>query len=173
MKKSLIKYACSVGGIIAIVMATQGQNIRSTERGLAIMGNAEGCVRVPYKCPADIWTYGIGTAESSGEKIQQGKIYTDKEIADSWAKHIKTAEQCVNRYANGDKLPQGAFEAATSIAFNVGCGKIKNSTLFNYAKSGNIKAMCEQFPRWIYSNGKVLDGLIDRRDKEKALCLAS
>lgn len=171
MKKTLIKYACSVGGIIALVTALYGEQIRTTEQGLAIIGNAEGCVRTAYKCPADVWTYGIGTAETSGEKIQQGKIYTDKEIAESWVRNIKVAEKCVNRYANGEKLPQGAFEAATSITFNLGCGTMKNSTLFKYAKTGNIEAMCEQFPRWIYFKGQVLPGLIYRRQKEKELCL--
>lgn len=171
MKKTIIKYACSVGGIIAVVTALYGDQIRTTEQGLAIIGNAEDCVRTAYKCPADVWTYGIGTAETSGEKIQQGKIYTDKEIAESWVRNIKIAEKCVNRYANGYQLPQGAFEAATSITFNVGCSTMINSTLFKYAKADNIKAMCEQFPRWIYSKGKVLPGLIERRQKEKERCL--
>lgn len=171
MKKELIKFACKVGVIIALVVSLYPGEIRITERGQALIGNAEGCVRTAYKCPSDVWTYGIGTAETSGEKIQQGKIYTDKEIAESWVKNIKIAEQCVNRHANGAKLPQGAFEAATSITFNVGCGKIKNSTLFKYAKNGNINAMCGEFKRWIYSNGKPLPGLIERREKETELCL--
>ncbi|MDA5610947.1 tripartite tricarboxylate transporter permease, partial [Pasteurella multocida subsp. multocida] len=36
------------------------------------------------------------------------------------------AEKCVNTHAKGKQLPQGAFEALTSITFNVGCGKMQN-----------------------------------------------
>ncbi|WP_443091373.1 lysozyme [Basfia succiniciproducens] len=172
MKKTLIKYACSVAAIIALVTVNYGDQIRTTERGLKIIGNAEGCVRMPYKCPADYLTYGIGTAETSGEKIIKGKIYTDAEIAESWVRNIKTAEACVNRYANGADLPQGAFEAATSITFNAGCTTMRKSTLFKYAQQGNINAMCGQFKRWIYASGKVLPGLVKRRQQETDLCLA-
>lgn len=171
MKKVIIKYTCAVAGIIAIVLVDYGDQIRTSEKGLALIGNAEGCQRTPYYCPAGLLTYGIGTAETSGEKIQLNKVYSDQEIAESWVRNIQIAERCVNQYANGRKLPQGAFDAATSITFNVGCATMRNSTLFKYAKSGDIKAMCGQFPRWIYSNGKKLRGLETRRQQEKALCL--
>ena len=70
-------------------------------------------------------------------------------------------------------MPQGAFDALSSITFNLGCGKLKNSTLFKMARQGYSKAMCNQFSRWIYANGEPLKGLIERREKERALCLAS
>lgn len=41
------------------------------------------------------------------------------------------------------------------------------------ARQGYSKAMCGQFERWIYAAGKPLKGLIERRQKEKALCLIS
>lgn len=160
---------CSVVAIIGLVMLNHSDEIRTTEKGMELIGEAESCMREPYKCPADVWTVGIG---STGD-ITFGKVYSDKEIADRWAKDIQTAEQCVNRYANGKALPQGAFEALTSLTFNVGCGKLKTSTIYRYAKQGNIAELCEQFPRWKYSGGKVLKGLVVRRGKEKALCLTS
>ena len=70
-------------------------------------------------------------------------------------------------------MPQGAFDALVSITFNVGCGKLKNSSLFKMARQGYSKAMCNQFERWIYAAGKPLKGLIERRQKEKNLCLIS
>ncbi|WP_439239057.1 lysozyme [Lonepinella sp. BR2919] len=173
MANKAVKYGCSVAVVISIVLASFGDDIRTTQKGLELIGNAESCRTQAYQCPAGYWTYGIGTAETSGEKIQQGKIYSLEEIAESWKNNIKIAEKCVNQYANGANLPQGAFEAAVSITFNVGCGTMKKSTLFKYAKAGDINAMCNQFPRWVYANGKKLKGLEIRREKEKALCLAS
>lgn len=69
-------------------------------------------------------------------------------------------------------MSQGAFDALVSITFNVGCGKLKNSQLFKLARRGEKQAMCGQFSRWIYANGKPLKGLIERRQKEQARCLA-
>ncbi|MXN88585.1 lysozyme [Pasteurella canis] len=163
--------ACSVAMIIAVVMSDYSNEIRTGERGLEIIGNAEGCAREPYRCPADVLTVGIGSTELSGLQIERKK-YSDEEIAQRWVNDIKVAEKCVNDWANGKNLPQGAFEAIVSITFNVGCSKLKHSTLFKHAKNGDIQAMCDQFPRWKYANGKVLRGLEIRRQKERELCLA-
>ncbi|RDE73081.1 lysozyme [Haemophilus sputorum] len=163
--------ACSIVGIIATVVQYYPHQIRTTEKGLAIIGNAEGCRRDPYKCPADVLTVGIGSTQASGQKINPNRIYTDKEIAERWVEDLKIAEQCVNRYANGKKLPQGAFEAVTSLTFNVGCSNMQKSTLYRLANAGRIQEMCDQFPRWIYSGGKRLKGLVSRRAAERKLCL--
>lgn len=163
--------ACSVAMIIAVVVSDYSNEIRTGERGLEIIGNAEGCAREPYRCPADVLTVGIGSTELSGLQIERKK-YSDEEIAQRWVNDIKVAEKCVNGWANGKNLPQGAFEAIVSITFNVGCSKLKHSTLFKHAKNGDIQAMCDQFPRWKYASGKVLRGLEIRRRKERELCLA-
>ena len=53
---------------------------------------------------------------------------------------MKQAEKCINTYANAQRMPQGAFDALSSITFNLGCGKLKNSTLFKMARQGYSKA---------------------------------
>lgn len=169
LKASMI--VCSVGAIISLVYTKYGDEIRSSEQGLAIIGNAEGCSRTPYKCPADVITVGIGSTEAGGQKIDPRHKYSDQEIARRWVDDIKTAEQCVNRYGNGKNMPQGAFDAMTSITFNVGCENMRKSTLFKLAKTGYSDALCDQFSRWVYAGGKKLKGLEIRRAKERALCL--
>lgn len=170
MIKTLAKYACAVSAVIALVMANYGTELRTSQRGLELIGNAEGCYSKPYQCPADVLTVGIGTTDAV-EKIDRKKIYTLEEIAALFAKGIKQAEACVNQYANGAKMPQGVFDALVSITFNVGCGKLQNSTLFRMAKQGYSPKMCDQFTRWIYADGKILPGLVERRNKERLLCL--
>ncbi|SUT91566.1 lysozyme [Actinobacillus lignieresii] len=170
MKKSKLIY-CSVAAVIAIIGTKYSSEIRTSEQGLAIIGDAEGCRQQSYICPAGYWTYGIGTAETSGEKIEKNKIYTLDEIAKSWVNNIKIAEQCVNRYANGQKQPQGTFDALVSITFNTGCAAMRKSTLFKMANHGYSAAMCEQFNRWVYAGGQKLAGLVKRRQQERVLCL--
>ena len=175
MKKNAAKIACAVGVVLSLVAYHQSQKpkserLRTSPQGLELIGNAEGCARAPYKCPADVLTVGIGTT-SAVEKIQPHKIYSEAEIAVLFEKGVALAEQCVNRYANGEKLPQGAFDALTSITFNVGCAKLQNSTLFKFARAGKLRPMCDQLTRWKYANGQVLTGLEIRRQKERELCL--
>lgn len=170
MIKTLAKYACAVSAVIALVMTNYGTELRTSQRGLELIGNAEGCYSKPYQCPADVLTVGIGTTDAV-EKIDRKKIYTQEEIAALFAKGIKQAEDCVNRYANGVNMPQGAFDALVSITFNIGCKNMQKSTMFRMAKQGYSKVMCSQFPRWIYADGKILPGLVERRNKERLLCL--
>ena len=167
MKKIATSAICSVSVIIGIVIANYSDEIRTSKAGLEIIGNAESCVREPYYCPANVLTVGIG---STGN-IQQ-KAYTDEEIAKRWVSDIKTAEMCVNRYANGFHLPQPVFDATVSITFNVGCSKMRTSTMYKHLNNGNYRAACNEFPRWNKSGGVVLNGLVKRRDREKELCFS-
>lgn len=161
---------CGVLAVLTIVGAKYSQDLRTSPQGLQLIANAEGCVRNPYQCPSDVLTVGIGSTNSV-EKINPNKTYSLDEIARLYAKGIAQAEQCVNQHANGQAMPQGAFDALVSITYNVGCGKMRKSTLFKLAKQGYKPAMCDQFSRWVYSNGKPLKGLVERRKQERDLCL--
>lgn len=164
---------CSVISIIAVMYTSYGDEIRLSPAGAEIIGNAEGCRREPYKCPADVLTVGIGSTEYSGLPIEPKRIYTDLEIAERWKNDIQVAEKCVNQYGNGRNLPQSVFDAATSITFNVGCGAMRKSTMFKYLNAGKYVQACNELSRWTRAGGRVLPGLVSRREKEKQLCLTS
>lgn len=163
---------CSVLTVIGVMYTQFGGELRLSPTGAQIIGDAEGCRRDPYKCPADVLTVGIGSTEYGGEKIDPNRRYTDLEIAERWKNDIKFAENCVDRFGNGRRLPQSVFDSAVSITFNVGCGTIKKSTMFRYLRSEQYKQACNEFPKWTYAAGRKLPGLVSRREKEKALCLA-
>jgi len=156
---------CAVGVIIAIVLS--GGQVRTNQRGLELIGNAEGCRREPYTCPAGFITDGIGNTHVT----QPGTRKTDEQIAADWQQNILDAEACVNRYAAGARLPDDTFSAAVSIAFNVGCSKMQKSTMFRYFRHGQLVDGCNEFPRWVFGGGKELLGLVKRREEERQLCL--
>nr|DAO68573.1 MAG TPA: lysozyme [Caudoviricetes sp.] len=162
---------CSIAAIISLVYQFYPNEIRTSKAGLEIIGNAEGCRREPYKCPSDVLTVGIGSTEYSGLPIEPKRIYTDLEIAERWKNDIQVAEKCVNQYGNGRNLPQPVFDAATSITFNVGCGAMRKSTMFKYLNAGKYVQACNELSRWTRAGGRVLPGLVSRREKEKQLCL--
>lgn len=158
---------CSVGAIIAIIIGN-GQ-VRTNQEGLELIGNAESCRRDPYICPAGVLTNGIGNTHN----VKPGVLVSDKEIASTWQKNILEAEACVNRYANGKRLNDNQFSAATSVTFRAGCGNMRKSTMFTLFREGPkaYKSACDQFQRWVFGGRKVLPGLVVRAEKEKALCL--
>ncbi|WP_145537312.1 lysozyme [Yersinia alsatica] len=156
---------CSVAAIIAIVVSNG--TVRTSEKGLELIGNAESCRRDPYVCPAGVLTDGIGNTHG----VKSGVIKTDIQIAADWEKNILEAESCVNKYGNGKKLNQGQFDAVTSITFNAGCAQMQKSTMYRMLRDSKFTEACNQFPRWTYGGGKQLPGLVTRRDKERALCL--
>lgn len=179
IKKTLI--VCAVSAIAAIV-GNEYHDLRSSQAGVELIGNKEGCVRNPYKCPADVWTVGIGSTAAGGLPIEQGKIYTDREIAERFAADLKIAERCVNRHFNGEKMNQNQFEAMTSIVLNLGCTGTKSyyhkglqkrvpTTLYKLAQAGNFKAMCDRLLDFDKSGGKVIKGLQLRREAERQHCL--
>ncbi|HHQ6580450.1 TPA: lysozyme [Serratia fonticola] len=166
---------CSVTAIIALVLALFLGEIRTGEAGLSLIGNAEGCIRDPYHCPAGVLTVGVG---STGN-VNPEKRYSDEEIARRWLDDIKTAESCVNSRFNGRDMPQPTFEAMTSLAFNLGCAgirwnsKAKRPTqIYQYAQAKNWPAMCQRIPDFSYSGGKRLRGLEIRRNTEMTHCLS-
>ena len=106
---------CSVAAIIAIVLGNG--NVRTNERGLELIGNAEGCRRDPYLCPAAKLTDGVGNTHG----VKTGVRKTDAQIAADWERNILDAERCVNSYGNGGNLSDDTVSAVTSITFNIGC----------------------------------------------------
>lgn len=163
---------CAVTAIIALVYSDFGGRIRTSEQGLELIGNAEGCRRDPYQCSADVLTVGIGSTAYGGEQIDSSKRYTDKEIAERWVNDIVRAEQCVNQFANGYKIPQSVFDSAVSLTFNVGCGNASKSTMFKKINREDYVGACNELSKWVYAGGRKLNGLVTRREKEKELCLA-
>ncbi|MCK6678262.1 lysozyme [Enterobacter asburiae] len=156
---------CSVATIIAIVVSS-GQ-VRTNQRGLELIGNAESCRRDPYVCPAGVLTDGMGNTHG----VIRGTVKSDAQIAKEWEANILDAESCVNRYGNGRNLSDNTFSAAVSVTFRAGCGNMRTSQMFILFRGGSIAAACNQFTRWVWGGGQILPGLVTRAGNEKALCL--
>jgi len=164
-KAGVAGIACSVMTIIAIVVSNG--HIRTNQRGLELIGNAESCRRDPYVCPAGVLTDGMGNTHG----VVRGTVKSDVQIAKEWEANILDAESCVNRYGNGRNLSDNTFSAAVSVTFRAGCGNMRSSQMFVLFRSGSITAACNQFTRWVWGGGKILPGLVTRAGDEKALCL--
>ena len=68
-------------------------------------------------------------------------------------------------------LNQNQFDALVSFEYNVGYGAFMNSTLLKLLNQKKYKEASEQFGRWKFAGGKILAGLVKRREAEKQLFL--
>lgn len=132
--------------------------------GIAIIKHFEGCKLKSYKCPAGVWTIGYG---STGSHVKEGMVITQQEADNLLFDDVEKFE----RQVDGLKisLKQHQFDALVSFAFNLGFGSLLNSTLLKKIKAGDFDAAANEFRKWNKAGGKVLQGLVKRRDAEARL----
>jgi len=115
----------------------------------------------------NIWTIGYGnTTYLDGSKVKKGDEIT-REQADLMFK--QTANKFALDVANLIEvcLTQNQFNALVSLAYNIGIGAFKDSTLLRMVNaSPNNPNIKDQFLRWKIAGGKVIQGLLNRRIKE-------
>ena len=124
----------------------------------------EGYRLVPYLCPAGVWTCGWG---STGPDVFPGRPWT-QEYADQRMRMdaLKFARGTLALCPNlkGDRL-----SAIADFAYNLGLGSLKASTLRRVVNAGNWDAAKVQLMRWVRGGGRVLLGLVRRREAEANL----
>ncbi len=67
---------------------------------------------------------------------------------------------------------QNQFDGMCSLAFNIGNNAFASSTLLKKLNAGDTQGAADEFPRWCYDNGKVIQGLVNRRNAERTLFLS-
>jgi len=137
----------------------------------------EGCRLKAYRCPAGVPTIGYGAARLANRAVRMDDEITQQE-ADQMLLH-----EVENLFAPGvfELLPlakkwRGEQVAAIiSFAYNVGLGALEESTLRKRLLAGEnaTKVVIEELPRWNKGDGKVLEGLVNRRKDEVALFTGS
>ena len=135
--------------------------------GYALLKRFEGCVLKAYKCPAGVWTIGFGnTFYEDGTKVKEGDVITQKR-ADELAKYI--VEQFANSIREMIKQPlnENQFSACVSLAYNIGTGGFKKSSVLRKLNANPLDAsIADSFRLWNKGGGKVLKGLVMRREAE-------
>lgn len=147
------------------------KSTRLSLKGFELIKRFEGLRLVPYKCPAGIPTIGYGnTYYPDGKKVQ----LTDPRITQTQADKlleflVPPYEKAVDSYCRDD-INQNQFDALVSLAYNIGVGNLKKSTLIKKVNlNPNDPTIKTEFHKWNKANGKVLAGLTKRRQAESDL----
>jgi lysozyme len=139
-------------------------------KGIPTIRKFEGLRLEAYKCPAGVWTIGYGsTFFENGSKVQNGdKITLDR--ADRLLFDIVMKFEISVRGLVKSKINDNQLGALTSFAFNVGVTNFRKSTLLKKVNANPSDATIRnEFMRWTRAGGKVLKGLVTRREAEANL----
>jgi lysozyme len=157
---------CSALAILALAMLLpQFDRLNTSEEGLYLIADFEGCQLTPYQCSAGVWTQGVG--HTAG--VIPGKTITPEQAAENLVDDIRRIEKGM-AICLPQEMPQAVYDAVIAFAFNVGTGAACRSTLVYFLQQGQWRQACDQLPRWVYVNGVKNNGLKRRRAAEHKLC---
>ena len=159
--------------------------MKLSKAGADLMHRYEGCRNRPYLCPAHIWTIGYGhvlyqeqirmpmaNRKDMPLKPEDNRVWSKQEIDDLFAVDVASFERGVLRLVPGCVGKQGAFDALVSFSFNAGLGNLQRSQIRIRANRGDWEGAAEALMDWTKGGGRVLPGLVKRREAEKALLLS-
>jgi lysozyme len=132
--------------------------------GLRMLQDEEGFSATPYP---DHKGYSIGY----GHLIRPGEdlnYVTQAQAQDLLLEDVGDAERAV-RTAVRVELQQSEFDALALLAYNIGAGAFKASTLVRKLNAGDRAGAAAEFPRWNMASGQVNATLVARRARERAL----
>ncbi len=168
--------------------------MKTSDAGLHLMHKYEGYKNKPYLCPAHIWSVGWGTVLYQEQiklpmvrvegkdvpmirkemplKPEDNRVWSKEELVAIFKNDLATFERAVLRLVPGVLGHQGRFDALVCLAYNIGSGALQRSTIRMKANRGDWEGAAEAFMAWTKGGGKVLPGLVKRRQAEIALFLA-
>jgi lysozyme len=157
--------------------------MKVSDNALKTIMHHEGVRLKPYRCPARLWTIGVGhVIDPNHARVPfddrlslpcpegWNRKFTMDEVNAILAADLQRFERGVLRYCPSG-ITQGRFDALVSFAFNVGLGTLQRSTLRQKHNRGDYEGAADEFLKYCKAAGKVLKGLENRRKDERAMYL--
>ena len=154
-----------------------------SEKALSVIKHHEGVRTKPYRCPANLWTIGVGHVlypEQGRMKLadrmtmdlrpEDNRIWSMEEVDAILQRDLVTFERGVKRFCPVE-LTQGMLDALVSFSFNLGLGVLQRSTLRQKILRNDKKGAAEEFTKYVRAGGKIIKGLVTRRNDEQLLFL--
>ncbi|HDS4423431.1 TPA: lysozyme [Enterobacter cloacae] len=146
--------------------------MQTSEKGIALIKEFEGCRLTAYQDSVGVWTIGYGwTQPVDGKPIRAGMTIKQETAERLLKTGLVSYESDVSRLVKVG-LTQGQFDALVSFTYNLGARSLSTSTLLRKLNAGDYAGAANEFQRWNKAGGKVLTGLTRRREAERALFLS-
>lgn len=118
-----------------------------------------------YICPAGFWTIGYGhLCDPTHPPITgaEAEVYLARDLNTAL---VATLRHCPVLATESE----GRLAAIVDFTFNLGAGRLQASTLRRRINQRDWAAAASELRRWVYGSGRVLPGLIRRRETEIGL----
>ena len=148
------------------------ESMSVSNKGVDLICEFEGKRLVAYDDGVGVWTIGFGTIKyPNGVRVKKGDTCTLEQAKEYMRHDLIEFEHTVN---SSVKVPlnQNQFDALVSLAYNIGSNAFKSSTLVKKLNTGDYQGAADQFNVWVNAGGKRMQGLVNRRDREKLLFLS-
>ncbi len=166
--------------------------MKTSKDGIHLVHQFEGKRNKPYLCPASIWTVGFGSVLYQDQiklplvrkdgytgliraeyklRTEHDREWSNEEVDELFSRDLVSFERGVLRLAPNLDSPehQHKFDACVAFSFNVGLGNFQRSSIRQCIKREDWDGAAEAFMQWTKAGGKVLKGLVRRRDAERQL----
>ena len=123
----------------------------------------------PYICPAGYWTIGYGRLckpDHPPINEEDGEAYLRQDLRTALAATLRYCPVLATER-------ESRLAAIVDFTFNLGAGRLQTSTLRWRINQRDWLAAGQELRRWVYGGGKVLPGLVTRREAEAALILSN
>ncbi len=133
---------------------------RQVKRGIEITA-------IPYVCPAGFWTIGYGhlcTQDHPPITQDEADAYLTQDLVKAMTATLRYCPVLATE-------PEGRLAAIVDFAFNLGAGRLQTSTLRRRINRRDWGAAGQELRRWVYGGGKILPGLVRRREAERLLLI--
>ena len=143
--------------------------MRLSEAGIKFIQTWEGLKLKAYRDSKGLPTIGIGTTRyPDGTKVQMGDSCTEAQAYEWFRFDIARFEAVVNRVI---KIPlkQNQFDALVSLVYNIGETNFTKGTVDDKLNANQIDAALATWLTYVYSGGRKITGLANRRIAEVKL----
>ena len=140
-------------------------------RGIQLIKHHEGVRSRPYRCPAGLWTVGVGHLIGDGKSLPDSwnRTFTQEEIDGLLKSDLRRFELGICKMLPNVPLRQGEFDCLVSFAFNLGLGTFQRSTIRQAILRDDKEAAMDSLMKYCKAGGKILKGLLNRRTDERKM----
>lgn len=140
--------------------------MKVSDRGRALIKQREGVRTRAYQDSVGIWTIGVGHTSAAGEPhVSAGMLITPAQVDSILADDLWQFEAAVNSL--GLTFADHEFDALASLAFNIGAGAFRGSTVARRLSMHNKPGAADAMLMWNKAGGRVVPGLDARRHAER------
>ena len=141
---------------------------RMNAAGMQILKECEGLYLNSYKCPAGVWTIGYGCTKG----IRPGMTITEAQAEEMLREELSKFEEGLEKELGHIPLNENQFSALVSLTYNCGIGAVvEGTTIRRKLEAKDYRGAAEGFLLWNKGGGRVLPGLVKRREMERKLFL--